>query len=151
MALQALLPTFARYGVITVRVIGNDTLAIDIRLAFVTFRLTLKFIIDLPGIDVPLKPDELARFRALPKEIALKVAKMVTFELVPYVKSRVRVKTGRLKRSIRFQRRKESLIADLFYGAFQDPTTRQIVDEWFRKNWQRIVAEVQRNTPIKIV
>ena len=65
--------------------------------------------------------------------------------LIPYVKNRTQVRTGNLKNSIRVIRTPNGFrIIGSFYGAFQNPSTRDLVYTWVRSNYQSLILRVAR-------
>lgn len=84
----------------------------------------------------------MADFRRYVREYA---EKQVRNRLVPYLKSRLPRRTGRLRGSVRVVRVKDGFeLLTAFYGAFQKPSEREIVRQWVQSNYRQILANAVR-------
>ena len=87
--------------------------------------------------------DRYAELGALYQEyVRESVGKQLRQRLVPYVRANVKRRTGRLSRSVRLINiRNGYALIDQFYGAYQNPNTREIVSKWVRSNYRGILQK----------
>ena len=96
--------------------------------------------------------DRYAKLGALYQQyVRESVGRQLRDRLVPYVRANVKRRTGKLARSVRLINiRNGYALIDQFYGAYQNPSTRAIVDKWVRTNYRGILNKAAADARSKL-
>ena len=73
------------------------------------------------------------------------VRRQLQQRLIPHLKRTVPNRTGALKNSIRFNSARNGFqIVSRFYGAYQNPTVREIVAKWVKVNYRQVLQRASQ-------